>query len=178
MLVGLYNQWDAWNTSRELLNSSIEQQAKLAATAFEQWVGAQSQTLLAVSHVASSESAGEDTLRAYLNSVIKTHPTWLNIEIVDPAGNVVVSQTLKKWNVPATSIERLKEEAKKKGALVVITEQISDKELRLLSMAMPLPDGNLVIARIDGSSASEVFNQLQLPENDIIAVFDENNQLI
>ena len=178
MLVGLYNQWDAWNTSREMLNSSIEQQAKLAATAFEQWVGAQSQTLLAVSHVASSESAGEDTLRAYLNSVIKTHPTWLNIEIVDPAGNVVVSQTLKKWNVPATSIERLKEEAKKKGALVVITEQISDKELRLLSMAMPLPDGNLVIARIDGSSASEVFNQLQLPENDIIAVFDENNQLI
>ena len=35
MMVGLYNQWDTWTASRLLLDSSIEQQAKLAATAFE-----------------------------------------------------------------------------------------------------------------------------------------------
>lgn len=178
MLVGLYNQWEAWNTSRELLNSSIEQQAKLAATAFEQWVSAQSQTLLSVSHIAASKTAGENTVRDYLNSVVKTHPAWLNIEIVDPNGNPVVSQTLKKWNAQATPIERLRAETLEKGSLVVLADQVTDKQLRLLSMAMPLPDGNLVVARIDGTGASEVFNQLQLPENHIIAVFDENNQLI
>ena len=178
-LVGLYDQWVAWDSSRQLLNSSIEQQAKLAATAFEQWVEAQSQTLLTVSHVAEAESAGANTLRDYLNSIIKTHPTWLGIEIVDPAGKIVVSQTLKKWNFESGPFEKLKSEAEERRSLVVVvTEQLPDSQLRLLSMAMPLPDGNFVVAQIDGTSASEVFHQLQLPENQIIAVFDENNQLI
>jgi signal transduction histidine kinase len=178
MLVGLYNQWQAWDTSRTMLNASTEQQAKLAATAFEQWVSAQSQTLLAISHIGGAQSAGEYTLRDYLNSVIKTHPTWLNIEIVDPLGNIIVRQTIKKWNVEAATVDTLRNEAEQKGSLVIIAEQISEKQLRMLSMALPMPDGNLIIARIDGTSASEVFNQLQLPENHIIAVFDENNQLI
>ena len=178
MLVGLYNQSDAWSTSRELLNRSMEQQAKLAATAFEQWVGAQRQTLLTVSDLAQTGTANNAVLREYLNSVVKTRPAWLNIEIVNPAGEVVLSQTAKKWNLQATPVENLKARIDESRSLVIATEQISDKQLRLLTMAMPLSDGNFVVARIDGTSASDVFKQLELPEDHIIAVFDRDGGLI
>lgn len=178
MLVSLYNQWDTWNASRLLLNRSIEQQAKLAATAFEQWVNAQRQTLLTISDLAQTGSANNAVLREYLNSIMKTRPTWLNIEIVGPDGEVVLAQSTKKWNLHATPLDRLKAEVDRKNSLVIVTEQITDKQLRLLSMAMPLPDGNFVVARIDGTSASDVFHQLELPEDHTIAVFDSNNQLI
>lgn len=178
MLVGLYNQSEAWGTSQELLNRSMEQQAKLAATAFEQWVGAQRQTLLTVSDLARTGTANNATLREYLNSIVTTRPTWLNVEIVNPAGEVVLSQTTKKWNLEATPIENLKERIDENRSLVIATEQISDKQLRLLTMAMPLTDGNFVVARIDGSSASDVFKQIELPEDHIIAVFDPNGRLI
>ena len=82
MLVGLYNQWDTWDASRSLLNRSMEQQAKLAATAFEQWVGAQRQTLLTISDLAQTGAANNAVLQEYLNSIVKTRPTWLNVEIV------------------------------------------------------------------------------------------------
>jgi signal transduction histidine kinase len=178
VLVGLYNQSDAWSTSRELLNRSMEHQAKLAATAFEQWVGAQRQTLLTVSDLARTGTANNAALREYLNSVVKTRPTWLNVEIVDPAGEVVLSQTAKKWNLEATPLTNLKARLDESRSLVIATEQISDKQLRLLTMAMPLADGNFVVARIDGTSASDVFKQLELPEDHIIAVFDPNGRLI
>ena len=178
MLVGLYNQTDAWNTSRELLNRSMEHQAKLAATAFEQWVGAQRQTLLTVSDLAQTGTANNAVLLEYLNSVVKTRPAWLNVEIVNPAGEVVISQTAKKWNLHATPVENLKARIDESRSLVIATEQISDKQLRLLTMAMPLADGNFVVARIDGTSASDVFKQLELPADHIIAVFDSNGRLI
>ena len=178
MLVGLYNQSDTWSTSRGLLNRSMEQQARLAATAFEQWVGAQRQTLLTVSDLAQSGTANNATLREYLNSVVKTRPAWLNVEIVNPAGEVVLAQTAKKWNLHATPIENLKERIAETRSLVIATEQISDKQLRLLTMAMPLADGNFVVARIDGTSASDVFKRLELPEDHIIAVFDTDGRLI
>jgi len=178
VLVGLYNQWDTWNASRTLLDSSMEQQAKLAATAFEQWVSSQRQTLLTISDLAQSGSANNAVLQEYLNSIVKTRPAWLNVEIVGPEGQVLLTQTAKKWNLQATPIESLKSEIDRNRSLIVATEQVADRQLRLLSIAMPLPDGNLVVARIDGGSASDVFRQLELPQDHIIAVFDSNHRLI
>lgn len=178
VLVGLYNQWTTWTASRSLLNRSIEQQARLAASAFEQWVKAQRQTLLTVSELAQSGTANNATLQEYLNSITKTRPTWLHVEIIDQAGNVVIAQNTKKWNLQATSIEKLRSEIDVSRSLVITTEQIMDRQLRLISMAMPLPDGNFVVARIDGSSASDIFNELELPEDHIIAIFDSDNRLI
>ena len=178
MLVGLYNQWSTWNGSRALLDRSIEQQAHLAATAFEQWVRAQQQTLSTISALAQSGTSDNATLREYLNSITRTRPAWLHVEIVGPSGEVLIAQTTKKWNMQATSIETLRSEIDVNRSLVVVTEQNTDKQLRLLSMAMQLPDGNIAVARIDGSSASDVFNQLELPPDHIIAVFDSNNRLI
>jgi signal transduction histidine kinase len=176
LLVGFYNLWEAWQVSREQLNESIERQAELAATAFEQWIEAQTQTLTTISTLAASDNPA--TLKDYLNSIIKTRPHWLDVQIVNSSGEVVLSQTVRDKPLPLVSIETLKQEVAAKKSLVILTEQISEENLRLLSLALPLANGNFVVARIDGASASNVFKELNLPEENIIAVFDPNRRLL
>lgn len=175
-LVGYYNLWSAWQASREQLNESIEQQANLAATAFEEWIKAQTQTLVTISVLA--QSSNQETLKDYLNSIVKTRPHWLDVQIVNPSDQVVLSQTIRDKPLPLVSIETLRQEVFAKKTLVIFTEQVSDENLRLLSLAMPLADGNFVVARIDGTNASSVFTQLELPDENIIAVYDPNNRLL
>lgn len=176
VLFGFYNLWSAWHASREKLNESIEQQANLAATAFEQWVGAQRQTLVTISSLSQNSSSA--TLKDFLNSIVKTRPHWLDVQIVSPTGEIVLSQTVRDKPLPLVSIETLRQEVSQKKRLVIFTEQITDENLRLLSMAMPIENGNFVVARIDGTHVSNVFKQLDLPEEHLIAVFDPNNRLL
>ncbi len=177
VMVGFFNLWNSRNASRAQLNESIERQADLAATAFEQWIKAQQQTLLTVSDLANS-NPNNAALRDYLNSIVKTRPNWLDVQIVNSDGEVILKQSAKKWNLQTTSVTTLKEEIERKKSFVIMTEQVGDENLRLISLALPLPDGNFVVARIDGASASAIFSQLELPEENIIAVFDGNNQLL
>jgi hypothetical protein len=176
LLVGFYNLWESWQVSREQLNVSIERQAELAATAFEQWIETQSQTLRTIS--ALSQNNNPATLKDYLDSIVKTRPHWLDVQIVSPAGEVILSQTVRDKPLPLVSIETLRREVAAKHTLVIFTEQISEENFRLLSLAQPMPDGNFIVARIDGASASGVFKQLDLPEDNIIAVFDPNSRLL
>ena len=176
LLVGFYSLWESWQVSREQLNQAVERQAELAATAFEQWTKAQSQTLMTISTLA--ENGNQATLKDYLNSIVKTRPHWLDVQIVNPAGEVVLSQTVRDKPLPLVSIETMRREVAAKKTLVIFTEQVSDENLRLFSLAMPLADGDFVIARIDGASANEVFKQFKLPEDNIIAVFDANRRLL
>jgi signal transduction histidine kinase len=178
MILSGYNQWDSWNTSRTLLNDSIEQQAKLAATAFQQWIDAQQQTLFTISDLARAGSTNNAALQDYLDSIIKTRPNWLNVEIVSPAGEVLIAQKAKKWNLDAPPVQQLLSGAENGRPLVIGTRQISDKKLSLLSIGMRQPDGNILVARINGTSVSNVFDNLELPRDYIIALFDAEHQLI
>jgi signal transduction histidine kinase len=176
LAVGFYNLWEAWQVSREQLNDSIERQAELAATAFEQWIQAQAQTLTTISNL--SQSSNPDVLKDYLNSIVETRPHWLDVQIVNPAGEVVLSQTVRDQPLPLVSIETLRREVATKRSLVIFTEQVSEENLRLISLALPIADGNFIVARIDGMSASNVFKSLKLPEENTIAVFDQNSRLL
>lgn len=176
VLVGFFNLWEAWQASRVQLNRSIERQAELAATAFEQWIQAQTQTLKTVSTLAGAGNQG--SLRDYLNSIMKTRPHWRDVQIVDQAGNIVLSQTVREKPLPIVPTATIGDELRSKHSLIVTAEQLSTENLRLLSLAMPLADGRFIVARIDGESSSEVFHQLHLPKEYIIAVFDPNNRLV
>lgn len=176
LLVGFYNLWEAWQVSRAQLNESIERQAELAATAFEQWIEAQTQTLTTISTLSQNDNPA--TLKDYLNSIVKTRPHWLDVQIVNPAGEVVLAQSVRDKPLPLVSIETLRREIAAKKSLVIFTEQISEDNFRLLSLALPMADGNFIVARIEGASASSVFKQLNLPEENIIAVFDPNSRLL
>jgi len=176
LLIGFYNLWEAWNVSREQLNESIERQAELAATAFDQWIRSHTQTLTTISTL--SQNNNQATLKDYLNSIVETRPHWLDVQIVNQSGETVLSQNVRDKPLPLVSIETLRQEIATRKTLVIITEQISEENVRLLSLALPLANGNFVVARIEGEGASNVFQQLNLPEDHIIAVFDSNNRLL
>jgi signal transduction histidine kinase len=177
VLVGFYNLWSAWQLSQKQLNESVERQAEFAATAFEQWLAAQQQTLLTIQDLTQNNQSPL-TLKDYLNSIVKTRPHWLDVQIVSSTGEVKLSQSTKDRPLPVISLETLKQEVFLKKTLVVFTEQYEDEKLRLLSLALPLAGDDFVVARIDGTSASEIFEQLELPEDNIVAVFDGSNRLL
>lgn len=176
-LIGFFNLWEYREASIARLNESVEMQARLAATAFEQRVEGQRQTLQTIAILAANNES-RVALTEYLNSIVKTRPNWLDVQIVGASGEIVLAQSYKKLDLQAISVENLKQEIARKNSFVIATEQTEDKKLRLLSLALPTANGGFVVARIDGASVSGVFENLDLPEENIIAVFDSNNHLI
>jgi signal transduction histidine kinase len=177
VLVGLFNLWGFWRISRAQLDESLVRQAELAASAFEQRLLAHRRTLETISMLASR---GENsfTLQDYLDSIVKTRPEILDVQLVNRDGAVLLARTNKTPGLETSSVKAIKDEAERENAFVIQTEQSADQRLRLLSLAQPVGNGNFVVARIDGANASEVFERLDLPPDNIIAVFDKNNRLL
>ncbi|MDQ6788231.1 MAG: ATP-binding protein [Acidobacteriota bacterium] len=180
VLAGFFNLWSFWQASRAQLDESLEQQAQLAAKAFEQQLLAQRETLTTVSLLAAASDNGGNnfTLKDYLDSIVKTRPQWLDLQIVNRDGNLILAQSSKPPNLPTDSVKIIKNEAERENSFVVSAEQSADKKLHFFSLAQPVGNGNFVVARIDVASANDVFENLKLPEENIIAVFDKNNRLL
>ena len=177
VLVGFFNLWEFREASIAQVNESVERQAQLAATAFGQHIEAQRQTMETISILAANNES-RIALTEYLNSIVKTRPNWLDVQILNREGEIVLAQSYKSLDLPAISVEALKKNVARKNSFAVATEQTEDRKLRLLSLALPTATGGLVVARIDDASANSVFDNLSLPQDNIIAVFDSNNDLI
>ena len=177
LLAGLFSLWELRNSSRSQLDESLRQQADLAAAAFEQRILAYKQTLEAVSILAANTES-RSALQDYLDSVVETRANWLDIRIVNAAGETVVARSKKSPNLSPSLSRSLIEEAEREKAFVISTEQFGNENLSLLTAVSPIADGNFVVARINGASVSEVFKNLRFPEDNIIAVFDKNNLLL
>jgi signal transduction histidine kinase len=177
LLAGFFNLWEFRNNAREQLDESLRQQAGLAATAFEQRIVAFRQTLEAVSILAENNES-RYALQDYLDSIVKTRPNWVDVQIVNSGGEVVLAQSKKNSQLSPISIQPLIQEAARENAFVIATEQFGGDNLSLLTLARPIADGNFVLARIDGASVSDVFEHLKFREDNIIAVFDRNNRLL
>lgn len=177
VLVGFYNLWSAWRASRAQLDVAVARQAEFAATAFEQWLTAQRQTLVTIKDLAENNQSPL-TLKDYLNSIVKTRPHWLDVQLVAAGGDVRLSQSAKDRPPPLISNDTLRDEVAAKGGLILLTEQFDEENLRLISLALPVGAGDFVAARIDGKSASRIFEQLELPPDHIVAVFDDRRRLL
>jgi signal transduction histidine kinase len=177
LAAGLFSLWQLRNSSRSQLDESLRQQADLAAAAFQQRILGYKQTLEAITILAANTES-RSVLLNYLDSVVETRPNWLDIQIVNAAGEILLTQSNKNSNVSPFSYQPLIQEVARERAFVISTEQFGNENLSLLTVVSPLADGNFVLARINGSSVSEVFKPLNFPEDNIIAVFDKNNRLI
>ncbi|HEX6125260.1 MAG TPA: ATP-binding protein [Pyrinomonadaceae bacterium] len=177
LLAGLFSLWELRNSSRSQLDESLRQQADLAAAAFEQRILAYKQTLEAVS-VLTANTESRSALQDYLDSVVQTRRNWIDIQIVNAEGEIVLTQSSKASNLSPFSYQALIQEAARENAFVISTEQFGNENLALLTVVSPVANGNFVLARINGSSVSEVFKPLNFPEDNIIAIFDKNNRLL
>lgn len=177
VLAGFYNLWSFWQASRLQLDESLGQQAQLAAVTFEQQFTAHRQVLMTVSSL-NDENGNGLMLKNHLDSIVKTRPQWIDLQIVDADGNKVAAQSVRPSALQTESVKIIISEAGREDSFVVSAEQSAGTNLHYFLLALPKTDGNFIVAQIDAASVNEVFENLKLPEENIIAVFGKNNQLI
>ncbi|MGI8543215.1 MAG: ATP-binding protein [Aridibacter sp.] len=176
VVLGFFNLWNFWQTSRTNLDESLHQQAKLAAKAFEQNIIAQRQPLFMLSSLLQKE---EDnfTIQDYLDSAVKTRSEWLDLQVLDRNGKSIFSQKVKQQDQQDDSVQKAKEAADRENDFIISTEFSFEKNKKILSMSMPTAQENYIVAQIDGISIKKILENLEMPKENLIIVFDKKNRL-
>ncbi len=177
VFLGFFNLWNFWQTNRTHLNESLEQQAKLASKSFEQHIAAQRQPLQIIAMMLEK---GEDnfTLQDYLNSVVQSRSDWLDLQIVDRNGKNILKQNVKRSNQENQSLQNAKAAADRENNFVVTSEFSREQNKNLLSLSMPAAREEYIVAQIDGISVNKIFENLDMPKENLIIVLGKNNQVL
>ena len=174
-LVGAFGLLRVWNISRAQLNDSVQEQAELAALAFERWADSQRRPLETFAAIAA------DGKLQSLESVrygIKTRPYWIDVNIVSANGEVLRSFSAGEEHVPPALIDYLLTETRKRNSWVLVTDRTRDESRPVVAIATPIQTGGAVILRLDGAAINASFSQIQPPGSAVIAVFDAQGQLL
>lgn len=174
-LVGIFGLLRVWKISGTQLNDSVQQQAELAALAFERWVDSQRRPLETIAAIAA------DGKTQSLNSVeygIKTRPYWIDVSIVSAAGAIVRSFPADGKHAPPALVDYLLAETQKRKSWLLVTDRTRDESRPLVAIATPIQTGGAVILRLDGAAIDALFSQIQPPGSAVIAVFDAQGQLL
>lgn len=174
-LVGVFGLLRVWNISRTQLNDSVQQQAELAALAFERWVDSQRRPLETIAVIAA------DANTQSLSSVeygIKTRPYWIDVSIVSTAGKVTRSFPADHEHASPALVDYLLTETRTRNSWLLVTDRTRDESRPVVAIATPIQNGGAVILRIDGAAINELFSQIQPPGSAVIVVFDARGQLL
>ena len=178
-LVGAIGLRGLWNASRLQLDDSIQQQAELAAVAFERWVDAQRQPLTTLAAmIEEQKSHPAPTFADSMRFTTATRPHWIDLHVVDAEGKSIASQPAGKEPPPSALVNHLLSETRQRDDWVVVTDRTFSEERPLFAIAVPVRTGGAVIARVDGAVVGELFKDIQLPEGGVIAIFDADNHLL
>lgn len=174
-LVGVFDLLRVWNISRTQLNDSVQQQAELAALAFERWVDSQRRPLETIAAIASD---GKMQSLSAVEYGLKTRPYWIDVSIVSAAGEIVRSFPADQEHTPPALVDYLLTETQKRNSWLLVTDRTRDESRPLVAIGAPIRTGGVVILRIDGAGINALFSQIQPPGSSVIAVFDSQGQLL
>jgi signal transduction histidine kinase len=174
-LVGVLDLRRVWNISRAQLNDSVQQQAELAALAFERWVDSQRRPLETIAAIAAD---GKLESLNPVEYIVTTRPYWIDLTIVNASGDVIESYPLREERAPSALIKYLLTESQKRASWVLVTDRTRDESRPIVGIATPIKTGGAVIARVDGSAIDGLFSQIQPASSAVIAVFDAKGQLL
>lgn len=176
--VGLLMLWALWQENRKELTHSIEEQSQLAAVAFERWIDGQRQPLSTLSTIAAQHPTGELPFAGRLSYIVDTRAFWLDIWILDEAGNVRASHSRDKQALPKEVLETLRTEMRRRNSWAVVTDWTRGGGYPLLALGVPVATGGLIVSRIDGGAIGELFRNIQLSEGAVIGVFDSQRRVL
>ncbi len=174
-LVGVSDLHRTWNTSRKQLNDSIEQQAELAALAFERWVDAQRRPLETIAAIAADRNFESLDI---VNYAVSTRPYWVDLTILNASGDPLRFHARAVDPPPRALIDHLLTETHKRNSWVLVTDRAEDESRPIIGLATPIAPAGAVIARIDGGAIDALFSQIQLPSDAVIVVFDSKGQIL
>ena len=175
-LVGAAGLSGLWNASRLQLDESIEQQAELAAVAFERWVDAQRQPLNTVSVML--EEQAEPPQAESLRYVVATRPHWIDLQVLGPGGETLAVQPAGREPLPPALADYLIEETGRRGSWTVATDRTLDEARPIFAVAVPVRGGGAVVARVGGAAMGELFKDVNLSERSVIGVFDAEGRVL
>lgn len=177
-LVGLVMLWALWRESRKELTHSIEEQSQLAAVAFEKWIDGQRQPLSTLAAIAAEHPHGPFPFEGRLSYLVQTRPYWLDLRILDNAGEPVVAQSPNPEALPVEVVRTLQNEMRRRNSWTVVTDWSRGEGYPVLALAVPITNGGMIVARIDGAAIGELFRNIELPERAVIAVFDSQRRVL
>ncbi|MFN2407792.1 MAG: ATP-binding protein [Pyrinomonadaceae bacterium] len=176
LIVGLTVLWVVWSEKQNQLNDALEQQAELAAVVFDRWLDAQYQPLRTITSYPSSHLKDSTALQGNLKAALLHRTHWIDLRVLDAAGQVVAIEPAGAGNLPTGFAEKLVSEMGR-GAHVE-TDWTHGEGRYLLAVAAPLDDGAAVVARIDGAALTEPLQGLTLSDRALVTLLDENRRII
>lgn len=178
IVVGLIMLWALWQESRHELNHSMEEQSQLAAVAFEKWIDGQRQPLSTLAAIAGEHPQGPFPFEGRLSYMVHTRPHWLDLSILDDAGRPLLLQSSNSAAVPAQVFETLEHEVRRRNSWAVATDWSRGEGYPILALGVPVANGGMIVARIDGAAIGELFRDIELPAGAVIAVFDSQRRVL
>jgi HAMP domain-containing protein len=164
-----------WNISRTQLDDSVQQQAELAALAFERWVDSQRRPLETIAAIAED---GKLESFATVDYQLKTRPYWIDVSVVNAVGEVVGPPPRTRNTLLQALVEYLVAETRNRNSWLLVTDRTRDESRPIVAIATPIRTGGAVILRVDGDAINALFSQIQPPGNAVIAVFDAQGQVL
>jgi signal transduction histidine kinase len=178
IFAGLLMLWGLWTESRNELNHSIEEQSQLAAVAFEKWVDGQRQPLSTLAAIAADHPRGPFPFAGRLSYIIHTRSHWLDLRILDDAGAVILAEPSQAKPLPGNLLSVLHDEIQRRKSWAVVTDWTSQDGYPLLALAVPIANGGMIVARINGAAIGELFRNIPLSDGAVIAVFDSQRRVL
>ena len=178
IVVGVVMLWALWEESRRELNHSIEEQSQLAAVAFEKWIDGQRQPLSTLAAMAAEQPRGPFPFEGRLSYMVQTRPYWLDIRILDENGGPLLLQSSNAQPLPVEVLRTLRDEVRRQNSWALVTDWSRGEGYPILALAVPVTNGGMIVARIDGAAIGELFRNIELPEGAVIAVFDSQRRVL
>ena len=178
IVVGLVMLWALWQESRRELNHSIEEQSQLAAVAFEKWIDGQRQPLSTLAAMVGDHPRGPFPFEGRLSYMVQTRPQWLDLRILDDGGEPLLLHPSDSRALPVEILETLQNEVRRRNSWVVVTDWSRGERFPILALAVPVRNGGMIVARIEGAAIGELFRDIELPAGAVITVFDSHRRVL
>lgn len=177
LVVGLVVLWIVWSEKQNQLNDGLEQQAELASVVFDRWLDAQYQPLKTIASYPPNHLKDRSALSENLKAAVAHRKSWLDVRILDAGGRLVASEPAGSGDLPADVAEKLIGEARR-GVPVVETDWTRGEGHYVLALAVPLEDGGVVIARVDGAALNEPLHGITLPDRAVVTLLDHRYRVV
>lgn len=178
VIVGGVNLVGMWTANRAQLDDSIRQQAALAALTFDRWIDAQSEPVRVGGVLSLQENTTPGALANYLRYTAESHPSWIDIRLVDAGGKTRQVYPPGQAAPPSAVVSYLIAETSQDRSWKVTTDRTGDESQPVIVIGAPADEGGAVIARIEGLAVKELFQDIRLPEGAVIAVFDPDGRIL
>ncbi len=177
-VTGLIGLGWLWTQSRRQLDVSVRQQAELAAAAFERWIEAERQPLVALAASASGRPNSQPLTEPELRSVLRAHPNWLSIEVRGRGGSVDLVYPERTTTLASDVFESLRSDFADGSSSAIEMNWSIGAGRPVLLIAAPLIDGGALDVQVDAASIGELVSDIELPTGSIISLFDPKRRII